>query len=409
MLDVQKERHENGEKHLSKTKANTYCNQHLKKKYPFLKEVDKFALTNAIYHLEDGYDRFFKHLSRFPKYKCKHKAKRSYTTNITNGNIEISDNSIKLPKLGWVKAKIHHRPKEDWKLKSATVTQNRDDSYQVSILFAYEESISPAVVTKETTIGLDYKSDGLYVSSEGDTCGMPHYFRQSADKLAKAQRKLRHKTIGSKNYNKQQKRTAKIHRHIANQRKDFLQKKSTEIANQYAIQKEYAVKELKNEIKENLKRKFYKFFFVIKALVTLLLFILFEYLIIAHKMPVDLHYIFLQVTMITALTVIAASFACIVQAIKYQCCVNINKLCTLFAIASLTIFAFSLSGILVFFSSGSIVGSLSSFYNLSYMIIFNLLIFRFFQFKSGKERLRNLGFKVPEEKLGKNVSKRDTL
>lgn len=44
MLDVQKERHENGEKHLSKTKANTYCNQHLKKKYPFLKEVDKFAL-----------------------------------------------------------------------------------------------------------------------------------------------------------------------------------------------------------------------------------------------------------------------------------------------------------------------------------------------------------------------------
>ena len=231
MLDVQKERHENGEKHLSKTKANTYCNQHLKKKYPFLKEVDKFALTNAIYHLEDGYDRFFKHLSRFPKYKCKHKAKRSYTTNITNGNIEISDNSIKLPKLGWVKAKIHHRPKEDWKLKSATVTQNRDDSYQVSILFAYEESISPAVVTKETTIGLDYKSDGLYVSSEGDTCGMPHYFRQSADKLEKAQRKLRHKTIGSKNYNKQQKRTAKIHRHIANQRKDFLQKKSTEISN----------------------------------------------------------------------------------------------------------------------------------------------------------------------------------
>lgn len=51
--------------------------------------MDKFALTNAIYHLEDGYDRFFKHLSRFPKYKCKHKAKRSYTTNITNGNIEI--------------------------------------------------------------------------------------------------------------------------------------------------------------------------------------------------------------------------------------------------------------------------------------------------------------------------------
>lgn len=161
MLTVQKERHEKREKHLSKTKANTYCNQHLKKEHPFLKEVDKFALTNAIYHLADGYDRFFKHLSRFPKYKSKHKAKKSYTTNITNGNIEIGDNSIKLPKLGWVRAKIHRRPKENWKLKSATVTQNRDDTYQVSILFAYEESISPAAVTEATTIGLDYKSDGL--------------------------------------------------------------------------------------------------------------------------------------------------------------------------------------------------------------------------------------------------------
>mgnify|MGYP004590427423 FL=1 len=137
------------EKHLSKTKANTYCNQHLKKEHPFLKEVDKFALTNAIYHLADGYDRFFKHLSRFPKYKSKHKAKKSYTTNITNGNIEIGDNSIKLPKLGWVRAKIHRRPKENWKLKSATVTQNRDDTYQVSILFAYEESISPAAVKQQ--------------------------------------------------------------------------------------------------------------------------------------------------------------------------------------------------------------------------------------------------------------------
>ena len=105
----------------------------------------------------------------------------------------------------------------------------------MSILFAYEESISPAAVTEATTIGLDYKSDGLYISSEGDICGMPHYFRQSADKLAKAQRKLRHKTIGSKNYNKQQKRAAKIHRHIANQRKDFLQKKSTEITNLYSF------------------------------------------------------------------------------------------------------------------------------------------------------------------------------
>ena len=54
MLTIQQERYKNGEKHLSKFQANTYCNQHLKKEYPFLKEVDKFALTHAVYHLEDA-------------------------------------------------------------------------------------------------------------------------------------------------------------------------------------------------------------------------------------------------------------------------------------------------------------------------------------------------------------------
>ena len=230
MLTIQQERYKNNEKHLSRMSANTYCNQHLKIEYPFLREVDKFALTNSIYHLSDGYDRFFKRLGGFPKYKSKHRSKKSYTTNFTNGNIEIGENYVKLPKLGKVKAKIHRKPNDDWKVKSATVTQNRDDTYQVSILFEYEESISASSVNEKITIGLDYKSDGLYVSSDGHICGMPHYYRKSSKKLAKAQRKLKHKIIGSNNYYKQQKKIARIHRHTANQRKDFLHKESTSIA-----------------------------------------------------------------------------------------------------------------------------------------------------------------------------------
>ena len=234
MLSIQQERHKKGEKHLSKISANNYCNQELKKEYLFLKEIDKFAITNAVYHLSDSYDRFFKHLGRFPKYKNKHKSKKSYTTNFTNNNIEIGDNYIKLPKLGKVKARVHRKPNSNWKIKSATITQNRDNSYQVSILFEYESIQLYAPVTSQTTIGLDYKSNGLYVDSNGNDCDMSQYYRNSANKLAKAQRKLKHKKIGSNNYNKQQKRIAKLHRHISNQRKDFLHKESTAIAKQYS-------------------------------------------------------------------------------------------------------------------------------------------------------------------------------
>ena len=235
-LEEQERRFRNGEDYASRTEMNNYCNRVLKKEYPFLKRPDKFALTNAIFHLDDGYQRLFSHIGGYPKYKSKHRSRRSYTTNITNGNIAVLEKAVKLPKLGLIKAKIHRRVPEDYVLKSATISQEPDGSYYVSVLYEYEEHIEMTGPSGNWKAGgLDYKSDGLYVSSEGDVADMPHYYREAQPSLARSQRKLRHKVKGSANWRKQQKKTAKISRHIANQRKDFLHKKSAEIANQYDI------------------------------------------------------------------------------------------------------------------------------------------------------------------------------
>ncbi len=205
-----------------------------KKDYPYLKEVDSLALANTQLNLQTAYKNFFRDKKvGFPKYKSAKHSRKSYTTNNQKGTVAITDKGIKLPKVGVVKAKIHRQPNEGWIIKSATVSQERDETYYISILFEYEAKELYAPVTSMSTLGLDYKSDGLYVDSEGNDCDMPHYYRLSQDKLAKSQRKLKHKTIGSNNYRKQQKKIARIHRHISNQRKDFLHKKSTEIANQY--------------------------------------------------------------------------------------------------------------------------------------------------------------------------------
>ena len=132
-------------------------------------------------------------------------------------------------------------PEKNWKLKSATISQERDGMYYVSVLFSYEKEI--VLVSKDSTnaIGFDYKSDGLYMDSHGMKAKMPKYYRKQQKKLAKEQRNLARK-IGSKKgeaksnrYKKQQQKVAKIHRHIANQRQDYLHKKSTEIANQYDV------------------------------------------------------------------------------------------------------------------------------------------------------------------------------
>ena len=65
--------------------------------------------------------------------------------------------------------------------------------------------------------------------------GHHKYYRRNQEKLAHAQRKLKHMTIGSNNYKKQQRKIAKIQKHTSNQRLDYLHKQSTKIANSYDI------------------------------------------------------------------------------------------------------------------------------------------------------------------------------
>ena len=206
----------------------------LKRKFAWLKEADSIALQQALRNLDSAYTSFFKKNGGFPKFKSAKHSRKSYSTINQNGTVAVLDNAIKLPKVGIIKAKIHRLPLDNWKLKSATISMDSDRKFYVSILFEYESVIS-AVIKTDNAIGLDYKSDGLYIDSNGNIGNNHKCFRESHDKLAKAQRKLKHMTIGSNNYRKQQLKINRIHRHIANQRLDNLHKLSTEIANQYDV------------------------------------------------------------------------------------------------------------------------------------------------------------------------------
>ena len=216
-----------------------------KDEYPYLREVDSLALSNVQMNLQAAYKNFFnkkrKAQSGFPKFKSR-KARNSYTTNNQKGTVAIIDDKyIKIPKIGKVIAVIHRKANADWKIKSATISKEGDGSYYISILFEYDKAENTYIVNKTNAIGLDYKSDGLYMDSSGNVGTNHKYYRESQKKLAKEQRKLS-RMKGSKknepksnNYIKQLRKTNKIHRHIANQRLDNLHKLSTEIANQYDV------------------------------------------------------------------------------------------------------------------------------------------------------------------------------
>lgn len=206
--------------------------------YSFMREVDSLALCNVQLNLELAYSNFFQGLAKFPKLKSKKKSRASYTTNNSTkiDTIYITEHSVRLPKVGEIKANIHKKPNEHWIIKSATVSEEKDGSVYVSILFEYKDETKQIEKSEiKSAIGLDYKSDGFYVDSEGNTCGSPKYLRKSEKRLARLARKLSKKQEGSNNREKVRLKKAKLDRHVSNQRKDFLHKLSTEIANQYDL------------------------------------------------------------------------------------------------------------------------------------------------------------------------------
>jgi len=202
-----------------------------KNEYPFLKEVDSLALSNAQLNRNSAYKAFFRGQNKFPKYKSK-KNEQSYTTNMINNNIKFSDNNryITIPKCKRIRIKKHRE--FSGIIKSATISKSTDDKYYISILVETEVKELPKA---NNSIGLDLGVKDIVITSNGLKYKNHKYLAKSEKKLAREQRKLSHMVKGSSNRNKQRIKIARIYKHINNQRNDYLHKLSKHIIDENQI------------------------------------------------------------------------------------------------------------------------------------------------------------------------------
>ena len=242
-LAYRKEMYEKEKKSVSKTDCNNYCNRELKNDHEWLKEVDKFALTNAIYNMDAAYQKFFKEHAGYPKFKSKHDNHKSYTTNFTNGNIAVDFKTgrVKLPKLKEVRTKLHRN--FSGQIKSATVSQVPSGKYYVSILAETEHE---EIQHTKQNMGLDLGIKELCITSDGRKYENPKTIKKYERKLTRLQRELAHKEKRSNNYNKVKKKMALCHEKITNTRKDYLHKISHEIIseNQVIVSEKLQIKNM---------------------------------------------------------------------------------------------------------------------------------------------------------------------
>ena len=202
----------------------------LKKDFRWLKEVDSTALRSSLRDLDAAFKNFFRGINQnkfvgYPQFKSKRSRRRSYRSAFVNGNIAIVGNKVKLPKIDLVKCAVSREVKG--RILSATVSQVPSGKYYVS-LCCTDVEIEPLPKTG-AVVGVDLGIKALATTSDGVTYTNNKYLYKSDKKLRRLSRNLSSKKKGSNNYEKVRIRKARLEEHIANQRRDAMQKATTDL------------------------------------------------------------------------------------------------------------------------------------------------------------------------------------
>lgn len=236
--------------------------------YPFVTEVSKCAVQQAIKDLGVAFVRFFKKTSNYPQFHKKGRHDSFYMDNIS---FKVVGKRIHIPKLGWVKMRENLR--FYGKIMSATISRIADKwfvSIQVDVPFqslpvarklcsenqaVINEGIAETNEAKVVGIDLGIKTMAtLSYADKIEKIDAPKPLKRLLTKLKRLQRKLSrqgmHYTMEdyvdangetrkirkySNNYQKTKIKLARLHAQIRNIRQDFLHKLTTRLVKEFDV------------------------------------------------------------------------------------------------------------------------------------------------------------------------------
>src|SRR5436309_2599732 len=189
----------------------------------WLNEVSSVPLQQALRHLDKAFRNFFEGRADYPTFK---KKRQQQAATYASNAFSWDGHHLTLAKMNAPLDITWHRPLPDGcKPSSVTITKDEAERYFVSILV--EEDMKPLEVTPKM-VGLDLGLKSLVITSDGHTYGNPKFFAKEEKKLAKAQRRHAKKKKGSKNRAKARLKVARIQKKIADRRRDYQHKLSTQ-------------------------------------------------------------------------------------------------------------------------------------------------------------------------------------
>ena len=251
MLNMANERYKNNpsSKFVNEYGMN-YLVKQLKVEYPFLKESDSSSLQVSNHNLDQSFKMLFKHQGGYPRFKSRKSSKQSYTGKSTCR--VIAKRRIKLAKLGSIRTSKTSRL-INCKIKRYTVILDPTGRYYLSLIID-----DPNIQSLEPTgaiVGIDMGVADLAITSdsqkypkfEADWCEQQANEAQSRFSKRKQRALVRvrqwnhnHKDIKQEledysNWQRARQQKARYQAKVANKRKDYLHKITTELVKSYDV------------------------------------------------------------------------------------------------------------------------------------------------------------------------------
>lgn len=200
----------------------------------WLGEVNSQSLQSAISALDTAFVRFFKKMSKFPRFKSRKKCRDSAEF-VQHVYVNYDSKQIRLIKFKEGIRCVFDR-KIDGTIKSATISKTPTEKYFVSILVTQDaEAPTPPILSEDRAVGIDLGLKHFLTTSAGQKVENPRYLKKSQKRLARAQRKLSRRKKESQRQERQRIKVANIYEHVANQRKHFLHETSRRLVNESQV------------------------------------------------------------------------------------------------------------------------------------------------------------------------------
>jgi len=194
----------------------------------WLQGVDSQLLQQALHDLPAAFSRFFAKAARFPRFKSR---KRDRLRFRIPQRVQLKGSRVSVPKVGWIRLRQSQPVPEP--TRSATFARDAVGQWFVTLTVEHEVP-DPSVVSPATVVEIDLGLTSVAVLSDGTTIPAPRCFRTAERVLAKAQRTVSRRKLGSARRRQAKQHVARVHRRIVRQRQDFLHKLTTRVVHAYA-------------------------------------------------------------------------------------------------------------------------------------------------------------------------------